>query len=173
MLHTSMLAKKTIHSTAPVLLLKSCLSGVQTSRFYHKTTAAEELKDDHTSIRKSPYGNFYHNNLTIQKTTNPLAKPAWEGLVFGKQFTDHMLEVDWNSVNGWTNPKIVPYHDLVLPPSCSSLHYAIQCFEGLKAYKNDDNVYVFRPEMNANRMNRSCARLGLPVSRRNTTLQSH
>ena len=132
------------------------------SRSFHKTQV-DELKDDKCSIRKGPYGDFLHTSLTIEKTTNPLTKPAWEGLVFGKQFTDHMLEVDWNSEKGWSNPKIVPYHDLTLPPSCSSLHYAIQCFEGLKAYKNGEDVFLFRPEMNSNRLNRSCARLGLPV----------
>ncbi|KAF0975766.1 hypothetical protein FDP41_005093 [Naegleria fowleri] len=150
-----------------MMMVGSALSSTSSSsghhyRFYHQTVATEELKDDHTSIRKCPYGDFYHTALTIEHTKTPLVKPPWEGLVFGKQFTDHMLEVDWNAEKGWTAPRIVPYHDLVLPPSCSALHYAIQCFEGLKAYKNGENVYLFRPEMNANRMNRSCARLGLP-----------
>jgi len=145
------------------LLLKRQTIQLQT-RSFHKTLVEDDLKDDHTSIRKGPYGQFYHNSLTIEKTTTPLEKPAWEGLVFGKQFTDHMLEVDWTAEGGWSNPKIVPYHNLSLPPSCSSLHYAIQCFEGLKAYKTGSDVFLFRPEMNANRMNRSCARLGLPVS---------
>ncbi|KAL9654248.1 hypothetical protein ABK040_010280 [Willaertia magna] len=128
---------------------------------YHKTPV-DELKDDHTSIRNGNYGNFYHEKLTIEKAKDLQTKPVWETLVFGKTFTDHMLEIDWTSDKGWTEPKIVPYHDLSIAPSCSSLHYAIQCFEGLKAYKNGDNVYFFRPELNANRLNRSSARLGLP-----------
>ena len=145
------------------LVIASSNKNVCCTRFYHKTSTVDELKDDHTSIRSGPYGNFFHSSLSVQHTTTPQQKPSWDGLVFGKQFTDHMLEVDWNSEKGWSNPKIVPYHDLAIPPSCSTLHYAIQCFEGLKAYKNGENVFLFRPEMNANRLNRSCARLGLPV----------
>eukprot|EP01027_Heterolobosea_sp_BB2_P012979 GEZU01018765.1.p2 GENE.GEZU01018765.1~~GEZU01018765.1.p2 ORF type:complete len:340 (-),score=136.06 GEZU01018765.1:31-1050(-) len=74
-----------------------------------------------------------------------------------------MLEVNWNASKGWDTPKIVPFHDLTLPPSCSSLHYAIQCFEGMKAYKDaEGNIRLFRPDMNARRLNASAARLALP-----------
>lgn len=39
-----------------------------------------------------------------------------------------------------------------------------QCFEGLKAYiDKEGRVRLFRPEMNAQRMRRSCRRIGLPV----------
>ncbi|KAL7678855.1 hypothetical protein Plhal304r1_c091g0171861 [Plasmopara halstedii] len=34
-------------------------------------------------------------NLQIQRTTNPKVKLPKEELKFGKTFTDHMLEVDW------------------------------------------------------------------------------
>lgn len=102
--------------------------------------------------------------MTIEKTNTHKEKPQPETLVFGKTFTDHMLEVEWTEQQGWSKPKIVPYHKLELHPSCSSLHYALQCFEGMKAYKSDDgkDCYLFRPDMNAARLNKSCARLGLP-----------
>jgi branched-chain amino acid aminotransferase len=119
---------------------------------------------DYTSVGRAPYGEFYHQNLLIQKTKSLKVKPPAEQLVFGKVFTDHMMEVQWTEKDGWGKPQIIPYHKLELPPSCSALHYAIQCFEGMKAYKgeNGKDVYLFRPDMNAARLNRSCARLGLP-----------
>jgi branched-subunit amino acid aminotransferase/4-amino-4-deoxychorismate lyase len=43
------------------------------------------------------------------------------------------------------------------------LHYAVECFEGMKAYKGKDGrLRLFRPEMNMDRLARSAARLTLP-----------
>jgi len=43
-------------------------------------------------------------------------------------------------------------HDLVLHPATKALHYAIQLFEGLKAYRGfDDKIRLFRPELNVAR----------------------
>jgi len=67
-----------------------------------------------------------HKDLTIQKTTTPKDKCPLDQIVFGKKFTDHMFEVEWTKEGGWASPKIVPYHDLTIAPSCSVLHYAIQ-----------------------------------------------
>jgi len=127
-------------------------------------TQQQQQNREYSSVGKSPYGEFYHSNLSVEKAKNLKEKPLPENLIFGKTFTDHMLEVEWTENNGWAKPKIVPYHKLELHPSCSSLHYAIQCFEGMKAYKSDDgkNTFLFRPDMNASRLNKSCARLGLP-----------
>ena len=43
------------------------------------------------------------------------------------------------------------------------LHYAQEVFEGLKAYRHaDGSIWSFRPEANAQRLQRSCRRLALP-----------
>jgi branched-chain amino acid aminotransferase len=43
------------------------------------------------------------------------------------------------------------------------LHYGQEIFEGLKAYRwANDDIYLFRPRMNYERMNRSARRLGMP-----------
>ena len=74
-----------------------------------------------------------------------------------------MLDIDWSREDGWEKPRITPYGDLSMSPAASSLHYGLQCFEGMKAYKNDQgHVYLFRPDMNAKRLNRSSTRLALP-----------
>jgi branched-chain amino acid aminotransferase len=52
---------------------------------------------------------------------------------------------------------------LALDPATAVLHYAQEIFEGLKAYAHDDrSVWLFRPEENAARMQRSAHRLALP-----------
>ena len=52
-----------------------------------------------------------------------------------------------------------------MSPAITSLHYAIQCFEGMKAYKTKDNdIRLFRPMLNIARMQRTAAKLTLPAS---------
>ena len=77
--------------------------------------------------------------------------------------SDHMLTIDWTHEAGWSSPKILPYQALQLDPAASSLHYGLECFEGMKAYRDDHgHVRLFRPDKNMERMNRSAHRLLLP-----------
>lgn len=87
----------------------------------------------------------------------------WDTLVFGKEFTDHMLVM--NYANGtWNAPEIVPFGNLALHPATSALHYGQALFEGLKAYRQvNGDVTVFRPDMNAVRFKESCERMCMPV----------
>eukprot|EP00291_Cryptomonas_curvata_P012767 CAMPEP_0172190546 /NCGR_PEP_ID=MMETSP1050-20130122/23177_1 /TAXON_ID=233186 /ORGANISM="Cryptomonas curvata, Strain CCAP979/52" /LENGTH=275 /DNA_ID=CAMNT_0012865439 /DNA_START=152 /DNA_END=976 /DNA_ORIENTATION=+ len=85
-------------------------------------------------------------------------------LPFGKFFTDHMLEIEWDSEKGFGVPTISPHHNLSLDPAIPALHYAVQCFEGMKAYKDSaGNIRLFRPDLNMRRFNDSCTRLSLPA----------
>ena len=82
---------------------------------------------------------------------------------FGKHFTDHMVQIDWTLADGWHNAAVVPYGPLLLDPAASVLHYAQEIFEGLKAYRHaDGSIWTFRPEKNAERLQRSARRLALP-----------
>ena len=75
-----------------------------------------------------------------------------------------MLSIRWTASEGWQAPKIHPIEDLKLHPATSSLHYAFQCFEGTKAYKDKlGRLRLFRPHMNMQRLKRSAARLALPI----------
>ncbi|MEJ7635295.1 branched-chain amino acid aminotransferase [Aeromicrobium sp.] len=82
---------------------------------------------------------------------------------FGNHFTDHMFLAEWTPDTGWADARVVPYGPLMLDPATAVLHYAQEIFEGLKAYVHEDgSVWLFRPEANAARMQRSARRLALP-----------
>ncbi len=85
-----------------------------------------------------------------------------ENLPFGKYFSDHMLEADYE--NGeWKNVEIKPYQPLLLSPSCAALHYGQAIFEGIKAYKDaEGNAFIFRPQDNFKRFNISAERMQMP-----------
>src|SRR5688572_25602229 len=86
-----------------------------------------------------------------------------DNIPFGKYFTDHMLEADYE--NGeWKNAEIKPYQPLVLSPSVAALHYGQAIFEGIKAYKDaNGNSYIFRPRDNHRRFNVSAERMQMPA----------
>jgi len=85
-----------------------------------------------------------------------------ENLAFGKYFTDHMLEVDYE--NGkWGIPEIKPYQPMLMEPSMAALHYGQAIFEGIKAYKNaEGEAFIFRPQDNFRRFNISAERMQMP-----------
>lgn len=103
-------------------------------------------------------------NIRIEKTTCPKEKPGNDNpLTFGTIFTDHMFEMDYEVGKGWYDGRVVPYHKLELEPSCMVFHYGQEMFEGLKAYKaEDERVLLFRPDKNIERANRSNSRLCIP-----------
>ncbi|KAL2268766.1 hypothetical protein VTJ83DRAFT_3612 [Remersonia thermophila] len=77
--------------------------------------------------------------------------------------TDHMVTAVWHASTGWAAPELKPYGPLTLMPTASVLHYATECFEGLKAYRGyDGKLRLFRPNLNANRMLMSTLRISLP-----------
>jgi branched-chain amino acid aminotransferase len=85
-----------------------------------------------------------------------------ENIPFGKYFTDHMLEVDYED-GEWKNAEIKPYQPLLLDPSLAALHYGQAIFEGIKAYKNEaGEVSIFRPIDNFKRFNVSAERMQMP-----------
>jgi len=71
--------------------------------------------------------------------------------------------MDYDEKRGWHGPSIEPMRSLYLDPASMCLHYGQEIFEGMKAYRGeDDSIYLFRPEENIKRMNRSAERLCMP-----------
>ncbi|OBX20663.1 branched-chain amino acid aminotransferase [Erythrobacter sp. QSSC1-22B] len=83
---------------------------------------------------------------------------------FGKLFTDHMVEIDYDAdKGGWFAARIGPRQPITLDPAAAVLHYAQEIFEGMKAYRHeDDSLALFRPEANARRFNDSARRMAMP-----------
>ncbi|HPZ00819.1 MAG TPA: branched chain amino acid aminotransferase, partial [Clostridiales bacterium] len=84
-------------------------------------------------------------DIKIVKTTSPKAKPTDESaLGFGQIFTDHMFVMDYTEGTGWHDARIVPYEPFQMDPATVVFHYAQEIFEGMKAYKDEnDEVFLF------------------------------
>jgi len=84
-------------------------------------------------------------------------------LSFGQLRTDHMFLMD--HVDGaWTDARIVPYGPFSIDPGAKVLHYSQEIFEGAKAFKHaDGEIYGFRIDKNAERMNRSAPGVCMPT----------
>lgn len=78
--------------------------------------------------------------------------------------TDHMIIATWKEREGWSEPELKPYGPLSLLPTASCLHYATECFEGMKVYRGyDGKLRIFRPDRNAARFRLSASRISLPL----------
>ncbi|WP_040286779.1 branched-chain amino acid aminotransferase [Sporosarcina koreensis] len=103
------------------------------------------------------------SKITYNLTESRKPKPDDKTLVFGRSFTDHMFIADYVKGSGWQNHRIVPYAPISLDPAAIVFHYGQTVFEGLKAYRaEDDSIRLFRPEENFRRLNRSLDRLCMP-----------
>lgn len=91
-----------------------------------------------------------------------ISEVDWDNLSFGSVFTDHMLVMDYED-GAWKTPEIMPFGNLMMHPATSVFHYGQALFEGLKAYRHEnDDVIIFRPDMNAIRFRESCVRMCMP-----------
>jgi branched-chain amino acid aminotransferase len=114
-----------------------------------------------TAAQKS----FFRKDLiNVAKPCTRRLPESMKGVGFGTVFTSHMLEVDWTAEGGWEKPTITNFQPFHVSPACTGIQYGLQCFEGLKAYrdKETNTARMFRPDRNAHRLNNSCKRLTLP-----------
>ena len=103
------------------------------------------------------------NEIDIVRVKNSkINEVDFENLAFGNTFTDHMLICDFKE-GKWQKPIIKPYEPFLIDPSAKVFHYGQAIFEGMKAYKDDnDNVWLFRPDQNLDRFNKSAIRMAMP-----------
>ena len=104
----------------------------------------------------------------LKPTVSPLPPGEREKLLkdlgFGRVFTEHMVTIRYLAPDGWGQGLLSPYAPISLDPAASVLHYGQAIFEGFKAYRQPDGgIATFRPEANAERFNRSAARLAMPA----------
>lgn len=102
-------------------------------------------------------------NFAIQKAENSNIKAVdWDNLPFGKVFSDHMFLMEYAD-GVWQQGEIIPFQNISMHPAMSAIHYGQSIFEGLKAYRTVNNeVNIFRPDMNAKRFAESAKRMCMP-----------
>ncbi|KAG6168805.1 hypothetical protein E4U51_001907 [Claviceps purpurea] len=126
------------------------------------TTAAIQRKEVATTTAAP----LAASQLSYNLTTTPRPVPDEITATSGDETvaTDHMVTATWRASSGWASPELKPYGPLSLMPTASCLHYATECFEGLKAFRgHDGRLRIFRPDRNCARMRMSAARISLPL----------
>ncbi|MBK5269918.1 MAG: branched-chain amino acid aminotransferase [Bacteroidia bacterium] len=102
--------------------------------------------------------------ISVRKTRQPMiGKVNFNNLEFGKHLSDHMLVCDYND-GRWELPQIVPLANLSLSPATLALHYGQTVFEGMKAFRmNDDRINIFRMDKHYDRFVKSLERMCMAV----------
>jgi len=101
--------------------------------------------------------------ISIQKIEKSKVENIdFNAIPLGKTFTDHMFICDYEN-GDWTNPRIEPLEKIPTHPAAMALHYGQAIFEGMKATVTQDGTpMLFRPSKNAERLNFSARRMGMP-----------
>ena len=87
----------------------------------------------------------------------------WGNLPFDYVQTDYSFVANFKD-GKWDEGTLTKDHSITLNECACVFQYAQTCFEGLKAYTTSDGkIVTFRPDLNADRMADSCARLEMPV----------
>jgi branched-chain amino acid aminotransferase len=87
----------------------------------------------------------------------------WGNLGFSYVKTDKRYVSNYKD-GKWDEGCLTEDNTITLEESACVLQYAQTCFEGMKAYTTqNDEIVVFRPDLNAERMESSAKRLEMPV----------
>jgi len=106
--------------------------------------------------------NITHEIDIVTVPASKIDSVDFENISFGTTFTDHMFVCDFRE-GKWQQPQIKPYEPFLLDPSAKVFHYGQAIFEGMKAYKDEnDEVWLFRPDQNHDRFNKSAVRMAMP-----------
>jgi len=92
-----------------------------------------------------------------------MRKIDWDSLGFDINPADRMFVAEYKD-GKWDSGEIHDYGHLEIYPSAVVLNYGQGIFEGMKAYRTqDERIAMFRPYDNARRLNEGCRRLCMPV----------
>ena len=86
----------------------------------------------------------------------------WSNIGFGYVQTDKRYVANYKD-GAWDEGALTDDPNIVMNECAGVLQYAQTCFEGLKAYTTEDgHIVTFRPDLNAERLMDSAARLEMP-----------
>lgn len=159
----------------PLLLAttQSCLAFIVPS-----TTTTHHLTSNHQSKKqRQQQQQFIINGHDLINSSSSLGVSAapntdvgapgtadlpWSELGFEFRPTKSHLRMTYKD-GKWGEAELVESPYLNIHIGATALHYGQSCFEGLKAFAHDDgSVYMFRPDENAKRINRSGERVMMP-----------
>ncbi|PUU79782.1 aminotransferase [Tuber borchii] len=129
-------------------------------------TGANDVTESAAPIGTPKLAELDPSKLKVTTTKTPRQFQADSSKIeWGKAdvSTDHWITAKWSETAGWAAPELKPYGPIDLWPTASCLHYATECFEGMKAYRGfDGSLRIFRPTKNSARMLVSTNRIALP-----------
>jgi len=106
----------------------------------------------------------FSDTIKITKRgSSKLKKIDFKNIPLGRTFTDHMFICEYHD-GQWNDPRIEPLANIGTHPAAMALHYGQAIFEGMKATLSQDGTpMLFRPQKNAERLNLSAERMGMPT----------
>ncbi|KAF2127344.1 branched-chain-amino-acid aminotransferas-like protein [Dothidotthia symphoricarpi CBS 119687] len=157
---TSQGIKHALEKSAPSQLKSASMTGSIT------VTPPSEPSSGSKEAVDAPLAELDASRVQCTYSDSPRAVPAVGSpeMASQKVCTDHMIQARWTVESGWDAPTLQPFGPISLAPTASCLHYATECFEGMKLYRGyDGKLRLFRPELNCNRMLMSTNRIALPA----------
>ncbi|KAJ9634591.1 hypothetical protein H2199_008874 [Coniosporium tulheliwenetii] len=95
----------------------------------------------------------------------PVNTIDWNDIGFRVREVNGHIESHYSVKTGkWTEPEFVTDPYLRIHGMAPGLNYGQQCYEGLKAFRapDDKSIHIFRPRMNAERMQHSASFISIP-----------
>lgn len=136
-------------------------------RFYSTIIVIREsigrLDPQNSRFRITAKRLFFNGPTFKQTLLNKMTKIDWENLGFNIMETNSYLKYVWKD-GKWDSGELVRHgQNLDISLYASPFHYGQACFEGLKAFRDPQGkVRIFRPELNAKRMQKSCEAISMP-----------
>ncbi|KAF2141774.1 uncharacterized protein K452DRAFT_227925 [Aplosporella prunicola CBS 121167] len=95
----------------------------------------------------------------------PVNTIDWSNVGFKVREVNGHIEATYSKTTGqWTEPEFVADPFLRIHGMAPGLNYGQQCYEGMKAFRGpgDKDIFIFRPTMNAERMQHSASYISIP-----------
>ncbi len=144
--------------------VSSCVDGLDFNGYFNRRNQIHAESGIINAFARPSSKIMAKHAIRIESIAPNLSPSIPAQLGFGRHFTDRMFTHRYTAENGWQDPTIGPYHDLILDPAAAALHCGQMVFDGTKAYRRPDgDLNLFRIDRNVARINRSAERMGMPA----------